>query len=235
MKEGQSGLDQLGVFFGKPGWQKGNLYTLRSGVEHQAVELDLDSSILGEGVIYSYQLGFNLRGNADSDPPSQTGLDHFRVVTDLQVSPHSLPALSLGKNRIRFTSKSVEPIHLRIVHRWKENDRFPPGLVSPVSPAEGEEVTSLSPVLRWMEPTVEERPSSAVDYQIMVSGDPKCRWPLSPTLHQNTSSAKTEWRVPKSFLNPASRYYWKVRARNETGDIGRWSRVFWFQTALNAE
>jgi hypothetical protein len=236
VKEGTSGMDQLGVFFGKPGWRSGNLYTLRKSVERQAVELDLDASILREGAIYSYQLGFNLRGNADSEPPTQTGLDHFKAVADLQVSPHSLPALSLGRNRIRFTCESSQPIQLRIVHRWNEiNDSYPPRVVSAISPENGEEITSLDPVLRWKEPEAQEPSARAVDYQVMVSSDSQCRWPLSPTLHQNTNSAKTEWSIPKDFLNPNSHYYWKIRGRNGHGDIGDWSPVFCFRTAGNAE
>ncbi|MGW8180499.1 MAG: hypothetical protein ACWGQW_17330, partial [bacterium] len=85
VKEGTSESDQLGVFFGKPGWRNGTLYNLQRSVKRQTVELDLDSSILREGVVYSYQLGFALRGNADSDPPTQAGLDHIRTITDLQV------------------------------------------------------------------------------------------------------------------------------------------------------
>jgi hypothetical protein len=69
----------------------------------------------------------------------------------------------------------------------------------------------------------------------MVSLRPDCRWPLSTTLHRNVGSAKTEWQVPASFLNSGTTYYWKVRARNERGDIGDWGTVFSFKTAAGAK
>ena len=65
----------------------------------------------------------------------------------------------------------------------------------------------------------------------MLSLRPDCRWPLSPALHQSVGPGKTEFQVPAGFLNSSATYYWKIRARNAAGDIGPWSRVFWFSTA----
>ena len=73
------------------------------------------------------------------------------------------------------------------------------------------------------------------DYQVMVSLRPDCRWPLSPILWQNVGSEKTEWQLPSSFLNPGTTYYWKVRARDNRGDVGEWSRVFQFKTPGDAK
>jgi hypothetical protein len=73
-----------------------------------------------------------------------------------------------------------------------------------------------------------------VDYQVMVSLRPDCRWPLSPTLHQNVGSKKTEWKLPASILNPGTAYYWRVRVRNSRGDVGKWGPIFRFKTTDNA-
>ena len=231
VKQGDSGLDSASVYFGRPQWASGDLYEYRWGQGPQKVSVDLDAKLLKSGVPYKYSIGFAIRGNAAGKPPSQAGVDAFRSETDLQVSPHSLPALSLGKNTIVFRQESSQPIKVRITHRWREiQDRRPPATIGKaMSPASGAEVASLTPVLTWAPE------ASATDYQVMVSLRPDCRWPLSTTLHRNVGSAKTEWQVPASFLNSGTTYYWKVRARNERGDIGDWGTVFSFKTAAGAK
>ncbi len=108
-------------------------------------------------------------------------------------------------------------------------------MTSAIGPADREASESLAPVLKWA-PAVDPDPSeTVVDYQVMVSLRPDCRWPLSPTLWQNVGSEKTEWAVPASFLNPDTTYYWKVRARDSRGDIGEWSPIFQFRTTENAK
>lgn len=230
IKEGASDLDQAAIFFGEPGWESGNLYTFRWGKGSKKVEMDLDSNILRGGATHSYSIGFNMRGNAASDLSTQAGVDHFRLVTDLQVSPHSLPALALGKNIVRFRHQSPGNVKVRITHRWREvNGQRPPGKVEeaivPVDAAE-----SLTPTLKWRPAMDPDAGDKVIDYQVMVSLRPDCRWPLSPTLHQNVGSEKTEWKTPTTFLNPGTTYYWKVRARDNHGNIGPWSRVFHFRT-----
>jgi hypothetical protein len=69
----------------------------------------------------------------------------------------------------------------------------------------------------------------------MVCSKPDCRWPLSPTLYRNVGSDRVEWKMPATFLNVATTYYWKVRARNSDGVIGEWSRVFSFTTSKDAK
>lgn len=229
VKEGRSNLDLVSIFFGPPGWRRGDLYESHGQQMQEEVDLSLDSPIQRSGNRYGYTLGFALRGNAESTPPSQTGIRAFRSVTDLQVSPHSLPALSLGGNTVRFWHQSQQPAKVRITHRWREvRDRIPPGPVTAViGPLQGTEVSTLTPLLQWKKPDVGE----AGDYQVMVSLRPDCRWPLATTLQQNVGSSLAEWTVPASFLNRATTYYWKVRARSNSGDVGPWSPVFRFRTA----
>jgi hypothetical protein len=225
--------DLISIFFGEPRWASGDLFhsQYESGVIRP--DLDLDPSISKGGVISSFGLGFALRGNAEAKPPTQAGLDGFRLVTDLQVSPHSLPALSLGENKVRFRHSGGGTAKVKITHRWGEiGGRRPPGRVETVSsPQDGGVSPSLAPILKWSAAVDPDADDKVVDYQVMVSLRPDCRWPLSPTLWQNTGSEKTEWQLPISFLNPDTTYYWKVRARDSRGDIGEWSRVFQFRTA----
>ncbi len=234
VKEGSSSLDTASIFFGLPDWGRGNLYEYRWGSGAQKVSLDLDSKILRAHSPYGYFIGFGIAANADNKPATQSGIDAFRSETDLQVAPESLPALSLGTNTIRFRQQSNAKV--RITYRWREiNGPRPPGRVKfAVSPGNGGEVTSLTPVLQWAPPQGVEGADKTVDYQVLVSLRPDCRWPLSTTLHQNVGSPETEWKVPASFLNPGTTYYWKVRTRDDHGNIGDWGTVFSFHTAANA-
>jgi hypothetical protein len=237
VKQDNSSLDQAEVFFGAPGSTNDNLYSYLWDKGTENLEIDLEPSFLKHGVLYSYSIGFTLRGNAKSNPPTQAGVDSIRLITDLQVSPHSLPALSLGKNVIHYWDSSPGPKTVRITHKWREvNDRRPPGSVGNASsPNNGGEVENLTPTLRWADATFPDSSDKVTDYQVMVSLRPDCRWPLSPTLYQNVGSAKPEWKIPATFLNPGTTYYWKVRARDGRGDIGEWSRIFQFETGATAK
>ena len=219
VKEGER--DQANIFFGEPGLGAGNLYTFEWEKGAKQLEIDLDPSLLRAGPSYQYLIGFNLRGSAEGNPPTQAGVDAFKVVTDLQVSPHSLPALARGRNVVRFRQASKVPGRIRITHVWREiNDRTLPGRV------DSGKAAAAGPILRLEWSAAED----AADYQVMVSLRPDCRWPLSPSLYRNVGGPATAWTVPASFLERATGYYWKVRARTNAGDIGEWSRVFSFRT-----
>jgi len=227
---------QASVFYGHPGHGAGGLYTFRWGSGTEDIELDLYPSILKDMPVYHYQIGFALKGSAKADPPTQAGVDWFKSVTDLQLSPHSLPALSRGRNVIRYRDSSAGSGKVRITHKWREiSDNTAPGrAAAAVSPKNGEEVGSLIPALEWQAAKDPDKGDSVSDYQVMVSLRPDCRWPLSPALHRSVGSADCRWKVPESFLNPGTTYYWKVRARDSRGAVGRWSEVFSFRTAVKA-
>jgi hypothetical protein len=233
VKEGDSELDLASVGFGPAGFETGDLHVFRWGRGAETVSLDLDRRLPERGGAYQYHLGFTVRGNAEAHPPTQAGLDAFRVVTDLQVSPHSLPALALGRNVLRLRHESPEEARVRITHRWREavGSRPPRTVTAAIAPDDGDPAVSPMPVLKWRAAPKADALAQVVDYQVMVSLRPDCRWPLCPTLHQNVGSARTEWTVPESFLNPGATYYWKVRARDSQGNISTWSQVFRFTTA----
>jgi hypothetical protein len=234
VKEGSAGL--ASVFFGRPGWGSGDLYNFRWGTGTRQADIDLDARLIEAGVPYRYEIGFALRGNAEAKPPTQAGLDGFKSVTDLQASPHSLPALTVGRNTVRFWHGSPQAGKVKITHRWREiHGRSLPSTVSaPLSPGDGATVSNLSPALAWAPATDPDPGDKVVDYQVMVSLRPDCRWPLSPALYQSIASDRPDWELPASFLNHGTTYYWKVRARDSRGDIGEWSRVFHFRTSVSA-
>jgi hypothetical protein len=230
VKEGSSSLDSAALYFGEPNWGSGDLYEYRTGSGALKVSIDLDSKLLRSHSNYDYSIGFGIGANGDNKPATQTGLDAFRSVTDLQVAPESLPALSLGTNTIRFRQQSSAKV--RVTYRWREinGPRLPGRVLAPVNPASGGEVASLAPLLQWSPAEEVTGSGKVVDYQVMVSLRPDCRWPLSTTLHQNVGSTNTEWKIPAGFLNPRTTYYWKVRARDALGNIGGWGSVFSFKT-----
>ena len=225
------------VFFGEPSWGQGNLYTFRWGSGAQNIEVDLDHNILENAPVYDYQIGFTLKGNARAGSPAQAGVEWFKSVSDLQVSPHGLPGLSRGVNVVRYRDGTQgESKKVRITHKWLEmEDNHAPGrVVEAVSPKGSEVVNKLAPALKWGRATDEDAADSVVDYQVLVSLRPDCRWPVSMTLYQNVGSDKCEWTVPKSFLNPGTTYYWKIRARDSRDTVGEWGEIFSFKTSARA-
>ncbi len=241
VKEGDSGnyrdkgwsLDYAGVCYGAPDFWASDLGRFRRGKGTLEVTAQLDSFMVRQQPLYNYEIGFSLSGSADAAPPTQSGVSHFRSVTDLQVSVHSLPALARGKNVIRYWDRSPAP-GKKVRITWKVrtvDDNNAPGRVSAaVSPSSGGTVASLAPILKWRAAVDVDKGDRVEDYQVLVSLFPECRWPLAMALHQNLGSPATEWQVPEGFLNPGTTYYWKVRARDSRQAVGEWSEVFSFTT-----
>ena len=225
----------ISLFYGTPQHGSGNLYTYRWGNGTEDVELYLDNLLLGDECPFSYNIGVTAAGNRRNNQHAQAGLEKFRLVSDLQVSPHSLPALSPGKNIIRYRDSSPGTgKQVRITHKWQENNgNRPPEIVSQA--VTSGEVATLTPTLQWNPAVDKDKNDKVVDYQVMVSLCEDCRWPLSMSLYRNVGSDKCEWKVLESFLNPGTTYYWKVRARDSHGAEGEWGKVFSFRTADNAK
>jgi len=220
-----------GVYFGHPGEDADNLYTFRWGKGTEQVELDLDPSILKSEPCYRYEIGFILKGSAQNN--TQAGVDWFKSVTDLQVSPHSLPALSLGKNLIRYRDSSPGAKSVRLTWTWRErNDNHPPSAVTEAVSAA--EFSTLKPTLQWRPAKDADNGDKVADYQVQVSLRPDCRWPVSMALYRSLGSDTCEWTLPESFLNPGTTYYWRVRARDSRGVVGEWGKVFSFRTSSGA-
>lgn len=226
-----------GISYGEPDWEQSDLYTYRWGAGTEGVELYLDKFILDSAPRYNYEIGFTLKGNANPRKPAQAGVEWFKSFTDLQVSPHSLPALKRGRNVIRYWDSSQGARKVRITHTWREvDDNHAPGkVIQAVSPANAEEVKVLTPLFKWSPAKDEDTNDKVVDYQVMVSLRSDCRWPLSMSLYRNSGSPAGEWKVSESFLNPGTTYYWKVRARDSHGAVGEWGDIFSFKTSDKAK
>jgi Transglutaminase-like superfamily len=198
------------------------------------VDLSLDEVLFptGERGRRSYSVEFNFTANEKNDPPTQSGLEEVEFVTDIQCAPNSLPALSLGKNIIRYRDETPGEHKVKITHLWRERtDNHPPKPPQDaVYPRHGGVVDNLAPLFKWKAAKDTDRADRIEDYRITISFDPQCRWPVATALKSLTGSSKPEWKLPEGWLNRNTTYYWKVEAKDSRGIWGDCSPVFRFAT-----
>jgi hypothetical protein len=198
-------------------------------------DIDLDKTLFptGERGRRDWSVEFNFTANEANDPPTQSGIEEVELVTDIQVSSYSLPALSKGKNVIRYRDETPGEHKVKITHIWRErNDNTPPSPPSAaVYPANGALVKNLAPEFKWRQSQDPDKGDKIADHYIMISFDPQCRWPVATALFKVTGSGKAEWQLPDGWLNGDTMYYWKVMAQDSRGVWGDWSDVFSFRTA----
>ncbi len=202
-------------------------------------EIDLDKVLYpgGERGRHDYWVEFNFMANEENHPTSQSGLDAVELVTDIQVSSYSLPALSKGSNIIRYHDETPGEHKVRITHIWRErNDNTPPAITEgALFPADGETIETLTPVFRWGKASDQDKGDRIINHAIFISFDPWCRWPVATALFNETGSGVPEWQLPDGWLNRDTTYYWKVRAQDSRGVWGEWSNIHRFNTGKQDE
>jgi hypothetical protein len=158
----------------------------------------------------------------------QSGLDAVRVVVDLQVNPGSLPALSAGRNVIRYTDESGEGREVKVTYKWRERqgDR-PEAPAGAIFPEDEALVDNQSPRFEWR-PARNTNKSRIGAYRFQLSLRPDCAWPLSPNFERKVRGGES-FQAPAGWLNPGMTYYWRVAAEDENGNLGPWSKVFSFE------
>jgi len=195
-------------------------------------EIDLDKVLFpnGERGRHDYAVEFNFMADESNDPPTQSGLEAVELVTDIQVSSYSLPALSKGRNIIRYRDETSGEHKVKITHIWYErNDNSPPSVPGgSIFPADGETITTLEPVFKWQKVSDEDKGDEITNHCILISFDPQCRWPVATALYKETDSGKSEWQLPEGWLNNDITYYWKVKAQDSRGIWGEWSEIYRF-------
>ena len=149
-----------------------------------------------------------------------------------------MPELTIGANLIRYTDDSNGPRKVRITQSWMERTTWhaPAAPKKPIFPEEGATVEGTTFTFRWPVPAVGDTRNTIADYHIQVSDRADMRWPVSPTFDRLTSltpaAGKPEWTIPRSgLLNPDTKYFWRVRARDSRGVWGAWSPTFKFRCA----
>ena len=108
-----------------PGWGGGDVvYNDQWSSGDIEMELDLDPVVMKNEPLYGYRLVFQFTDSGEKEESS--GLVSFKTVTNLQVSPHSLPALSLGRNVIHWRDESDKPHKVRVTYKWREDSSNTP-------------------------------------------------------------------------------------------------------------
>jgi hypothetical protein len=175
---------------------------------------------------YGYQLRCQLKGAAR--------LKSLAVVNDLQMAPLALPEMGVGRNAFVYTDESPGPRSVRITHRWVERSASRPPEAPPRAayPPENGDAEGTDIVFRWTPPGDPDGDQIA-DYHFELSNRPDMRWPLSMSFYKLVSrtadSGKAQYALPAAGLLTADRrYYWRVRAKDEKGVWGPWSKTWSF-------
>jgi hypothetical protein len=101
-----------------------------------------------------------------------------------------------------------------------------------VSPAEGGKTDGTDIVFEWRPPE-DSRADGIADYHFELSERRDMAWPLSSNFSKLVSNTadrgKPRYSVPYTgLLTPGREYYWRVRAKNEKGVWGPWSKTWSF-------
>ncbi len=153
-------------------------------------------------------------------------IESLRIETDLMTSPHALPRLGVGSNRVEYTDDTpdgAEAREITVTHRWRESDAVTPPTPPqrPLEPEDGATVRASTFPFRW--PSVD----AAASYHIRVSRSEDMRLPYRPAFDVIVDSC--EHHAPFTGLfNPEETYYWRVRPCNAHGVWGAWSPVWQF-------
>jgi acetyl esterase/lipase len=204
------------------------------GTSWQDVGENLDALFPATGQArYEYRLRCEL--------PEGARLKRLAVVNDLQMAPLALPGMVVGENHFTYTDQSTGPRRVRVTHEWVERSLSrPPGApAAPVFPAEGGKTDGTDVVFRWRPPE-DTRGDSIADYHFELSERPDMAWPLSSNFSKLVSNTadrgKPRYTVPYAgLLTPGREYYWRVRAKNEQGVWGPWSKTWSFTPGGPAE
>lgn len=159
-------------------------------------------------------------------------LKGLAIVNDLQMAPLGLPGMVVGANRFLYTDQSPATRKVRITHEWVERSlshppAAPPG---PISPTDNRQTDGTEIVFQWTAPPSDDR---VADYHFELSERSDLAWPLSSNFEKLISKTadKGQARYTLSrpgLLAPGVKYYWRLRAKNDKGVWGPWSKTWSF-------
>jgi hypothetical protein len=201
--------------------------------------LDKFFSIVGPAC-YEYQLKCQLEGSAR--------LRRLSVINDVQMAPLALPEMVVGQNVFMYCDQSAENRKVQITHNWVERSASrPPGApAGAVSPSDGGEANGTDVVFQW-EVAGDPDGDTIADYHFELSARADMKWPLSMSFYKlisRTADASKEkdkttgkeritvkaqyTLLQPGLLTPDRTYYWHVRAQDDKGVWGPWSRTWSF-------
>ena len=191
------------------------------------VDGSLDSFFAPQGPArYGYYLKCELTGNAE--------LRRLAIVNDLQMAPLTLPAMGVGSNKFTYTDESPGERRVRISHQWVERSASRP----PAAPARAEfppdsaDCDGTNVVFRW-QPAVDADGDAIADYHFELSSRADMKWPLSMSfaklISRTADAGHARYTLPGAgLLNPDTEYFWHVRAKDDQGVWGTWSKTWSF-------
>ena len=179
--------------------------------------------------------------NSAASSPATPGSSDWRSINDLQMALLALPEMIVGKNAFTYTDQSPGERKVRITHEWVERSassrrgaargglsarrrrgrghrhRFP--LERRPRGAEGEKIVRLP--LRALRSGGHEM--AAVD-ELLQAHLP----------HRGQGQGRNTRCRSAGLLTPDKQYYWHVRAKDEKGVWGPWSKTWSFTPAAPA-
>jgi hypothetical protein len=183
---------------------------------------------------YEYQLKCQLEGTAR--------LQRLAIINDLQMAPLALPEMVVGENVFTYGDQSAGDRKVRITHEWVERSASKPPMAPAraIQPPDGGEANGTDVVFQWTVPETADGGGIA-DYQFELSSRADMKWPLSmsfyklisrtadATKEKDKTIVKAQYTVPQpGLLTPDRVYYWHVRAQNDKGVWGPWSKTWSF-------
>ncbi len=189
---------------------------------------------------YRYQLKCQL--------PAGAHLKKLAIINDLQMAPMALPEMGVGENVFTYSDQTPAQRKVRITHNWVERStsKPPQAPADAVYPQDSGETNGTDIVFKWQPAEVPDN-GRIGDYQFELSKRSDMKLPLSMDFYKlisrtpdasvtrgkdgNIASAvvKCQYTLPlPGLLTPDETYYWHVRAMNDQGVWGPWSKTWSF-------
>jgi hypothetical protein len=212
------------------------------GRSWRRTEDDLDNffSIVGPPH-YEYRIKCELAGAAR--------LRRLAVINDVQMAPMTLPEMAVGENVFTYSDQTAGERKVRITHRWVDRSasRPPQAPPAPVYPADGGRSDGTDVVFQWAPPGDPDG-DAITDYHFELSNRADMKWPLSMSFYKLISltsdviqekdpatnkvvklTVQPQYTLPEpGLLTPDRTYYWRVRAQDDAGVWGPWSKTWSF-------
>jgi hypothetical protein len=181
---------------------------------------------------YEYRIRCQLTGDAR--------LKRLGIVNDVQMAPLTLPEMAVGENKFTYQDETRGERKLRITHEWVERSASTPpdAPVAAIFPPDGGMVDGTDLVFRW-KAAVDADGDKIADYHFELSSYEDMRWPLSMSFAKFSSKTadggKAQYALPAAgLLNPDTTYFWHVRAKDDKGVWGAWSKTWSFKARAAA-